>query len=131
MVRNAWRNAEYSWFPLPTSAAGNNDDDTESDNESVNNNAADKADNELDDDEGESEENNESSSGVSFSTDSSVNEPVDALCSPQPITRRRRKTMNHQTVTTNLCLRSLLLMISLQPLKATPAIKKLETTKVS
>ena len=65
MVRNAWRHAEYSWFPLPAPAAGNNDGNTESDGESVNN-AADNADNKLDDEEEEWEENKKSSSGVYF-----------------------------------------------------------------
>ena len=78
MVRNASRHAEYSWFPLPTPAAGDNDDDTESDDESVNN-AADNDDNKLDDEEEELVENNESSSGVYFSAESIVNEPVNAL----------------------------------------------------
>jgi hypothetical protein len=45
LVRNEWRHVAYSWFPLPTPAAGDNDD-TESDYESVN--AADNADNKLD-----------------------------------------------------------------------------------
>jgi hypothetical protein len=52
------------------------------DDKSVNN-AADNADNKLDDDEEELEENlesnNESRSAVYFSTDSSINEAVDAL----------------------------------------------------
>ena len=81
MVRNAWRHAEYSWFPLPTPAAGDNDD-TESDDESVKN-AADNAENEWDHEEEELEENIgsniESSSAVYFSADSSVNEAVNTL----------------------------------------------------
>ena len=78
MVRNAWRHAEYSWFPLPTTAAGNNDD-AASDGESVNN-VADNADKELDNDEEELEE----SSAVYFSANSSVKEAVNMLPSTRP-----------------------------------------------
>ena len=83
MVRNLWRHAEYSWFSLPTPAAGDNDD-TERDDESVN--AADNAENELDHEEEEEElegnmgsNNKSTSSAVYFSADSSVNEAVDTL----------------------------------------------------
>ena len=93
MVRNAWRHAEYSWFPLLTLAAGDNDDDTESDDGSVSN-AADNADNKLDYEEEELEENNESSSGDYFSTDSSVNEPpVDAL----PSTHNKKEEKDNES----------------------------------
>ena len=93
MVRNAWRYADSSWFPLPTPAAGDNDDDTESDDESVNKNAADNADNKLDNEEEESEENNESSSGVYFSADSSANEPVDVL----PSTHNKKEEEDNES----------------------------------
>jgi hypothetical protein len=90
MVRNAWRHAEYSWFPLPTPAAGDNDD-TESDDESVN--AADNADNKLNDDEEELEENtesnNESSSAV-FSRQTAVSTKL-SIRSPQPFTKKKEK----------------------------------------
>ena len=87
MVRNAWRHAEYSWFLLPTPAAGDNDD-TESDGESVNN-VADKADKELDDDEEELEE----SIFVNFSANSSVNEAIDML----PFTRNKKEGEDNES----------------------------------
>ena len=86
MVRNAWRHAEYSWFPLPTPTAGDNDD-TESDGESVNN-VADNAD-KLDDDDEELEE----SSSVYFSANSSVNEAVDML----PSTRNKKEEEDNES----------------------------------
>ena len=98
MVKNAWRHAEYSWFPPPPLAAAPNGDE-----ELDNANAAppDNQDNELDDNDSDNnesddeEEDNESSSHL-FSSSDREDEALPPLPSTHDFVAALESNVNHK-----------------------------------